>query len=63
MSKKLFATPKEAMERLCISYSTFIRKVNDKSIPSVKIGNQIRIPLSYFSDLEEKAYGKIGGDC
>jgi excisionase family DNA binding protein len=59
MSTEKFITPSEVLARLEISYPTFIRMIKSRSIPSVKIGKQIRVPLSYFEKLEQEANGSI----
>jgi len=52
---KEFYTPSEIMKVLTISYPTFLRKVNDGTIPAIKIGRQYRIPSSFFDCLEKQA--------
>ena len=62
MSSSNFSSPSETIERLGISYSTFLRQIKAGRIPHVKIGKQIRIPESFFQRLEAEGTVKAGAN-
>jgi excisionase family DNA binding protein len=47
-------TPKEVAEKLGVSLSFVYRKLKDKSIPGIHLGDRWLIPISSFSKWLEK---------
>ncbi len=46
-----FVKPCVVVEQLNISYATLLRRVKKHEIPYIKIGSQLRFPLSYIQSL------------
>ena len=55
MSSRNLIDPKEAINRLHISYSSFLRHVKAGKIPVIRIGKQLRVSESFFEALENEA--------
>ena len=58
-SSQKFLRPVEVMTELGISYANFLRRVKDKKIPAVKLGNRLMVPRSFIESLEDQAYDSI----
>ncbi len=54
MDETRYLTAKEAGERLGISLRTVRRRIADGSLPSMKIGGAVRIPVSALEPPEER---------
>lgn len=50
-------TPKEVAAILKVSVKTIERRVNDGSIPHIKIGSLVRIPADFLEKINASANG------
>lgn len=51
MADKLFLTKKETAKLLSVSLPTINRRIADGSIPIVRIGSAVRVPVSFVERL------------
>ncbi|MGD0724362.1 MAG: helix-turn-helix domain-containing protein [Spirochaetia bacterium] len=49
--KRLFVTPRQVREALNIGRATLYRRLKDGTIPSVRIGRLLRIPLAALEEM------------
>jgi excisionase family DNA binding protein len=55
MDEQAYLTARETAERLGISLRTVRRRIADGSLPSIKIGGAVRIPVSALEPAEARA--------
>lgn len=55
MGNKKFLSRQEAADELGISLITLARHLADNSIPHIKLGGRILIPIQFIDQLTEKA--------
>ncbi|SLM18962.1 hypothetical protein SPIRO4BDMA_50477 [uncultured spirochete] len=58
--EKRFLSRQEAADVLGISLVSLARRLRDRSIPYVKLGNRTLIPSAYLDELVEKALSGQG---
>ena len=61
LSSKLFISRREAAKQLGLSIPTLERRIDDGTIPHIRIGRRILIPADILSSLAQKAY-QAGGE-
>lgn len=62
ITEQTFLRPQDVQKILKISYPTLIRWTNKGSIPSVKIGEQLRYPTSYFEEIYHKSFENMSNE-
>lgn len=62
INTQTFLKPKDVQRILKISYPTVIRWAQAGKIPSIKIGEQLRFPITYFEEVYQKSFENLSNE-